>query len=228
MWLRRVAVDVQPATWWPSGLIRAPWSGGGETSIGCGDDGRDGGRASSLVARHYVAAPAWYGWAEYHLTPGAWAVLSYRVAHRLWCGGLPTLALVVSLPARIGSGAEIHPQAFIGARLKLAHGCGIVIGATAEIGDDCILLHGVTLGVRHVGQPEPVGVRVHPRLGNRVRIGAGAALLGAITVGDGAQIGANSVVLDDIPAGATAVGAPARIIDHRRSDASDAVVALRR
>lgn len=129
------------------------------------------------------------------------------------------MALAVSLPARIGSGADIHPQAVIGERFKLVHGFGVVIGATAEIGNDCILLQGVTLGVRYIGQPEPAGVRVHPRLGNGVRVGAGAVLLGSITVGDGVRVGANTVVLEDVPAGATAVGVPARIIE--RPDEND-------
>ena len=197
-WIRRTAADVHPSAWLRVPAQVLPWGGG---------RAHDG--------RGYIGRPAWHSWAEDCLTPAAWAVRSYRFAHWLWIGGLPTLALIVSLPARIGSGADLHPQAVIGVRFKLAHGFGVVIGDTAVIGDDCVLLQGVTLGIRHIGEVEPIGVRVHPRLGNRVRVGAGAVLLGAITVGDGAQIGANTVVLIDVPAGATAVGVPARIIEAR-------------
>ncbi len=195
-WLRAAAADV-PVVARRTMSVR-PWAGRGLSAAG--------------APYRYIAAPAWHAWVEGTLTPSAWAVRSYRVAHWLWTQGLPSAAFVVSLPARIGSGADLHPQALIGVRFKLAHGFGVVVGETAEIGDDCLLLQGVTLGVRHVGEPVPFGVRVHPRLGNRVRVGAGAVLLGPITVGDDVQIGANSVVLTDIPSGATAVGVPARVV----------------
>ncbi len=219
IWVRRVAVVAYPGMWW--GNVLRPSEQGSLTPSGAAyaPDRIDGQPSCRIVVRRYTSNPSWYTWAEGCLTPAAWAVFSYRVAHRLWIVGLPSLALAVSLPARISSGADIHPQAVIGRHFRLAHGFGVVIGATAEIGNDCVLLQGVTLGVRHVGQAEPPGTRVHPRLGNLVRVGAGAVLLGSITVGDGVQIGANAVVLDDIPAGATAVGIPARII--RRVSAAE-------
>jgi serine O-acetyltransferase len=108
------------------------------------------------------------------------------------------------------TGIEIHPGARIGQRLFLDHGMGIVIGETAEIGDDCLIYHGVTLG----GTGKETAKR-HPTLGNRVVVGAGAKILGNITVGDGARIGANSVVLRDVPPGATVVGIPGRIVEAR-------------
>ncbi len=212
VWVRRVAVEAHPGMWWPTNTRRSEWGALTPPDDVSDTAMTDGGTSYDMVSRRYTGTPSWYTWAEGYLTPTAWAILSYRVAHRLWIGGLPSLALAVSLPARISSGADIHPQAVIGRRFKLAHGFGVVIGATAEIGNDCVLLQGVTLGVRHVGQAEPLGIRVHPRLGDLVRVGAGAVLLGCITVGDGVQIGANAVVLDDVPPGATAVGIPARII----------------
>ena len=198
-WLWDAATDAPMAAW--RSISWRPWLGA------------DSPAAARPLA--YVGQPAWYGWAESCLTPAAWAVQSYRASHWLWGHGLPSAALLTCLPARVASGVDLHPQARIGRRFKLAHGFGVVVGDTAEVGDDCILLQGVTLGVRHVDERAPLGVRVHPRLGNRVRVGAGAVLLGPITIGDDVQIGANSVVLDDVPAGATAVGAPARIIPAR-------------
>ena len=112
------------------------------------------------------------------------------------------------------TGIEIHPGATIGRRVFIDHGMGVVIGETAEIGDDCTLYHGVTLG----GTSWNKGKR-HPTLGTGVVIGAGAKILGPILVGDGAKIGSNAVVVRDVPAGATAVGIPARILDRRRRSA---------
>lgn len=149
-----------------------------------------------------------WAWWMHHLTqPSTWAVRIYRMAHRLWEFGLHWLALALTCIARILSGVEIHPQAKIGPRFVIAHGVGVVIGETAEIGADCLLLHGVTLGAK-----DYLEGRMHPKLGDRVRVGAGAVLLGPITVGDDAFIGANAVVLSDVPPGAIAVGVPARIL----------------
>lgn len=212
VWVRGVALAAYPGMRWVATLRSGDRGVLPPTDVTCVLGTNDARSSFQMEEQRCTGNPSWYTWAEGCLTPAAWAVLSYRVAHRLWMVGLPSLALAVSLPARISSGADIHPQAVIGRRFRLAHGFGVVIGATAEIGDDCVLLQGVTLGVRHVGQSEPPGVRVHPRLGNLVRVGAGAVLLGSITVGDGVQIGANAVVLADIPAGATAVGIPARVI----------------
>jgi serine O-acetyltransferase len=116
-------------------------------------------------------------------------------------------ARLVSHASRFLTGIEIHPGAAIGRRVFIDHGMGVVIGETAEIGDDCTLYHGVTLG----GTTWNKGKR-HPSLGRGVVIGAGAKLLGPIAVGDGARIGSNAVVVKDVPAGATAVGIPARVI----------------
>ncbi len=113
--------------------------------------------------------------------------------------------------ARTFTGIEIHPGATIGRRVVIDHGMGVVIGETATVGDDCLIYHGVTLGGKVAQAREECQGRRHPAVGNNVTIGSGATLLGAITVGDGATIGAMSVVLEDVPAGALAVGIPAKI-----------------
>jgi serine O-acetyltransferase len=140
------------------------------------------------------------------LYPGLHALLMHRLAHRLWCAGFKWLGRFVSHTARWLTGIEIHPGATIGRRFFIDHGMGVVIGETAEIGDDCTLYHGVTLG----GTTWNKGKR-HPTLGKGVVVGAGAKILGPITIGDGAKIGSNAVVVKNVPAGATAVGIPARI-----------------
>jgi serine O-acetyltransferase len=140
--------------------------------------------------------------------PGFHALLFHRVAHRLWRMGLRWAGRWVAHWGRWLTGIEIHPGATIGRRLFIDHGMGVVIGETAEIGDDCTLYHGVTLG----GTSWNKGKR-HPTLGNHVVIGAGAKVLGPITVGDHAKIGSNAVVVKDVPARATAVGIPGRIIE---------------
>lgn len=147
--------------------------------------------------------------------PGVHAVLVHRLSHALWSGGLKWPARALSSLARWLTGIEIHPAARIGRRFFIDHGMGVVIGETAEIGDDCTLYHGVTLG----GTSWERGKR-HPTLGNNVIIGAGAKVLGPIRVGDGGRIGSNAVVMKDVPAGATAVGVPAHIANHSR-DAAD-------
>jgi serine O-acetyltransferase len=140
--------------------------------------------------------------------PGVHALLMHRFAHRLWGWGLRWLARFSSNIARFLTGIEIHPGAAIGRRVFIDHGMGVVIGETAEVGDDCTLYHGVTLG----GVSWNKGKR-HPTLGNGVVVGAGAKILGPFVVGDGAKVGSNSVVVKPVPAGATVVGIPARIVE---------------
>ena len=140
--------------------------------------------------------------------PGLHALVWHRtVAHPLWTAGFRWLARWVAHWARWATGIEIHPGATIGRRVFIDHGMGIVIGETAVIGEDCTLYHGVTLG----GTSWNKGKR-HPTLGRGVVIGAGAKVLGPIDVGDEAKIGSNAVVVREVPAGATAVGIPARIV----------------
>ena len=141
------------------------------------------------------------------LYPGVRAVRRHRKAH--WCyeHGLKFLARLISQRSRHRTGIEIHPGAKIGKRLVIDHGMGIVIGETAEIGDDCLIYHGVTLG----GTGKDVGKR-HPTIGNNVLIGTGAKVLGPFKVGDNSRIAANSVVLSEIPPNSTAVGVPARVV----------------
>lgn len=143
----------------------------------------------------------------YFLYSGFKAVRSYRRAHRLLEKGHPFLARWVSQRARHKTGIEIHPGAKIGKGLFIDHGMGVVIGETAEIGDYCTLYQGVTLG----GTGKDKGKR-HPTLGNNVLVGSGAKILGPMTIGDNARIAAGAVVLDAVPANATAVGVPARVV----------------
>ena len=143
--------------------------------------------------------------------PGLHARIFHRMAHSLWHANLKWLARFLSHIGRALTGIEIHPGAAIGRRFFIDHGMGVVIGETAEIGDDVTLYHGVTLG----GTSWKEGKR-HPTLGNGVVVGAGAKILGPITIGDGAKIGSNAVVVKDVPAGATAAGIPARILDEAK------------
>src|SRR5689334_13802548 len=147
--------------------------------------------------------------------PGFHALQLHRFSHTLWRVGLRWLARLSSHFGRFATGIEIHPGATIGRRVFIDHGMGVVIGETAEIGDDCTLYHGVTLG----GVSWNKGKR-HPTLGKGVVVGAGAKILGPFVVGDGAKIGSNSVVVKAVPAGATVVGIPARVVEHDRSDAA--------
>lgn len=144
--------------------------------------------------------------------PGVHAVLFYRSCHVLWNAGLKWPARFISAIARWLTGIEIHPAAKIGRRFFIDHGMGVVIGETAEIGDDCTLYHGVTLG----GTTWQKGKR-HPTLGNDVVVGAGAKVLGPILVAHGARIGSNAVVVKDVPEGATVVGIPGRVVQGKRS-----------
>jgi serine O-acetyltransferase len=139
--------------------------------------------------------------------PGFHALLIHRLAHWLWRMKMRWLARFVSHWSRFLTGIEIHPGAKIGRRVFIDHGMGVVIGETAELGDDCTLYHGVTLG----GTTWNKGKR-HPTLMPGVVIGAGAKVLGPIVIGEGANIGSNAVVVKDVPAGATALGIPARVI----------------
>ena len=140
--------------------------------------------------------------------PGFHALVWHRsVSSKLWRNGFPWLARWSSHWLRWLTGIEIHPGATIGRRVFIDHGMGVVIGETAEIGDDCTLYHGVTLG----GTSWNKGKR-HPTLGRGVVLGAGAKILGPILVGDGAKVGSNAVVVREVPPGATAVGIPARVV----------------
>jgi serine O-acetyltransferase len=141
------------------------------------------------------------------LYPGVHAMFYHRAAHWLYCHNLKFLARVVSQWSRFWTGIEIHPGAKIGKRLVMDHGMGIVIGETAEIGDDCLIYHGVTLG----GTGKDHGKR-HPTIGNNVLISCGAKVLGPFKVGDNARIASNAVVLTEVPEDATAVGIPAQVV----------------
>jgi len=139
--------------------------------------------------------------------PGLHAVWIHRVAHRMWAKpGLRLPARLLSQLNRSLTGIEIHPGAVIGRRFFIDHGMGVVIGETAEVGDDVMLYHGVTLGGRSMQR-----VKRHPTLHDGVTVGAGARILGPITVGAGAQVGANSVVVKDVPAGAVVIGVPGKV-----------------
>ncbi|MFQ6370416.1 serine O-acetyltransferase [Shewanella sp. YIC-542] len=139
--------------------------------------------------------------------PGMHAIWMHRVSHKLWRGKFYFLARCLSTFSRWATGVEIHPGAVIGRRFFIDHGMGVVIGETAEIGDDCTLYHGVTLG----GTTWKAGKR-HPTLGNNVVIGAGAKVLGPIVMHDGARVGSNSVVVKDVPKDTTVVGIPGRAV----------------
>ncbi|MEW6688876.1 MAG: serine O-acetyltransferase [Pseudomonadota bacterium] len=141
--------------------------------------------------------------------PGLHAIQIHRLAHWLWGHGLLWLGRFVSNFGRWVTGIEIHPAVRIGRRVFIDHGMGVVIGETAEVGDDCTIYQGVTLG----GTSLYRGTKRHPTLGKGVVVGAGAKILGGFTVGDGARIGSNAVVVKEVPAGATVVGIPGRILE---------------
>jgi serine O-acetyltransferase len=140
--------------------------------------------------------------------PGLHALWFHRFAHWSWNHGWRWLGRYVSHLGRFLTGIEIHPGARLGRRVFIDHGMGVVVGETAEVGDDCTIYQGVTLGGTSLAR----GAKRHPTLGRGVIVGAGAKVLGGFTVGDGARIGSNAVVVREVPAGATAVGNPARII----------------
>ncbi|MGP9695560.1 serine O-acetyltransferase EpsC [Brachybacterium sp. AOP25-B2-12] len=138
--------------------------------------------------------------------PGLHAIWAHRAAHALWDRDLRLPALLLSQSVRSTTGVEIHPAARIGRRFFIDHGMGVVIGETAEVGDDVMIYHGVTLGGRSMER-----TKRHPTVGDHVVIGAGARVLGPVVLGERSQIGANAVVVADVPREATAVGVPARI-----------------
>ena len=145
--------------------------------------------------------------------PGLQALQSHRLSHWLWRHRCKWLARFLATISRWMTGIEIHPAVKIGRRFFIDHGMGVVIGETAEIGDDCTIYHGVTLG----GTSWQAGKR-HPTLGNNVVVGAGAKVLGPILIGDNARIGSNAVVVKDVAAGDTVVGVPGRVVTIATSD----------
>ena len=147
--------------------------------------------------------------------PGLHALVMHRWAHVCWTNGFRWLGRFISHLGRFLTGIEIHPGATIGRRVFIDHGMGVVVGETAEIGDECTIYQGVTLG----GTSLSKGAKRHPTLGRGVIVGANSQVLGGFTVGDGARVGSNAVVLKPVPPGATAVGNPARII-HAEVDAA--------
>lgn len=149
--------------------------------------------------------------------PGVHALLAYRLAHRLWLADWRFAARLLSFAGRLLSNVDIHPGALIGRRFFIDHGAGVVIGETAVVGDDVTLYHGVTLG----GTSWNKGRR-HPTLADGVVVGAGAKILGPINIGENVRVGANSVVVRDVPAGSTVVGVPGRVVASRAGAPSSA------
>ena len=171
-----------------------------------------------ILERDPAARSAWEVLTCY---PGLHALVLHRVAHGCWQRGWLWLGRFISHLARFVSGIEIHPGAVIGRRVFIDHGMGVVVGETAEIGDDCTIYQGVTLG----GTSLAKGAKRHPTLGRGVIVGANSQVLGGFTVGDNARVGSNAVVLKPVPAGATAVGNPARIIDAQADAEREATAA---
>ncbi|GGC04196.1 serine acetyltransferase [Oxalicibacterium flavum] len=162
------------------------------------------------------------GWEVVTCYPGFHAIVVHRCAHWFWQRGFKWLGRFTSHIGRWLTGIEIHPGAQIGRRVFIDHGFGVVIGETAEVGDDCTIYQGVTLG----GTSLSKGAKRHPTLGKGVIIGAGAQVLGAFTVGEGAKVGSNAVVVKEVPAGATAVGNPARIIAKQNNARDEAAARM--
>ncbi len=153
--------------------------------------------------------PAARSTAEVFLYAGLHAVWAHRLAHWLWTRDFHFTARLVSQLTRFLTGVEIHPGAELGRRVFVDHGMGVVIGETAEIGDDVAMYHGVTLG-----GDDPRPVKRHPTVGDGVTLGARSTLVGDITIGDGATVGAGAVVVEDVPPGATVVGNPAKVVER--------------
>lgn len=174
----------------------------------------------SIFERDPAARNTWEILTAY---PGIHAVALHRISHRLWRWRLQWIARILSHIGRWFTGIEIHPGARIGRRFFIDHGMGVVIGETAEVGDDCTFYHGVTLGGTAWHKEKR-----HPTVGNNVVIGAGAKILGPILVGDGARVGSNSVVVKNVPAGATVVGIPARVINQPGDEKSQRREAMAR
>jgi serine O-acetyltransferase len=160
---------------------------------------------ASIIERDPAARTEWEVLTCY---PGLHAIIMHRWAHGCWTSGLKWLGRFISHIARGLTGIEIHPGAKIGRRVFIDHGFGVVIGETAEVGDDCTIYQGVTLGGTSLNK----GTKRHPTLERGAIIGAGAKVLGGFTVGEGAKVGSNAVVVKEVPAGATAVGNPAHIV----------------
>lgn len=161
--------------------------------------------------------PAARGRLEVALTyPGVHALWAHRLSNRFWVNGFKMIARLIQEFARLITGVDIHPAATIGRRLFIDHATGVVIGETAVVGEDCLIFHGVTLG----GQSMNRGKR-HPTLGNEVMVGAGAKVLGAINIGEGAKIGANAVVVKDVPPGRIALGVPAKLRNPKKPVSHD-------
>ena len=156
--------------------------------------------------------------------PGLHAIWMHRMAHACWQMGLKWLGRFISHLSRWLTGIEIHPGAKIGDRVFFDHAMGVVVGETAEIGDGCTIYQGVTLG----GTSLYKGTKRHPTLGRDVVVSAGAKVLGGFVVGDGAKIGSNAVVIKPVPAGATAVGIPARIIPAKEGESADVTAGTRK
>jgi serine O-acetyltransferase len=164
------------------------------------------------IATIFQKDPAARNLLEVFTYAGLWAVLYHRLAHRLWIHNLKTAARWVSQWSRFMTGVEIHPGATIGRRFFIDHGMGVVIGETAIIGDDVLMYHNVTLGGTSLSK-----TKRHPTIENGVLIGMGAKILGDITIGAQARIGANAVVIRDVPPDSTAVGIPARIVGQEKN-----------
>lgn len=148
--------------------------------------------------------------------PGVHALWAHRIAHALWKSGARFPARFLSALTRSTTGVDIHPAAQIGRRVFIDHATGVVIGETTEVGHDVVIFHGVTLG----GVAMVPGKR-HPTVGNHVMVGAGAKVLGPITLGDGVKVGANAVVTKDVPCGSVAIGVPARLLPKSHKDTKD-------
>jgi serine O-acetyltransferase len=153
--------------------------------------------------------------------PGLHALVAHRFARRAWVRGFKWLGRFISHLGRFFTGIEIHPGAVVGRRVFIDHGMGVVVGETAQIGDDCTIYQGVTLG----GTSLTRGAKRHPTLGRGVIVGANSQVLGGFTVGDDARVGSSAVVLKAVPPGATAVGNPARILDQQTDAAREQVAA---
>ncbi|MCY7318381.1 MAG: serine O-acetyltransferase [Ramlibacter sp.] len=167
-----------------------------------------------ILERDPAARSAWEVLTCY---PGLHALVLHRLAHGCWIRGFKWLGRFISHLARWFTGIEIHPGAKIGQQVFFDHAMGVVVGETAEIGDGCTIYQGVTLG----GTSLYKGTKRHPTLGRNVVVSAGAKVLGGFVVGDGAKIGSNAVVIKPVPAGATAVGIPARIIPSKSGESAD-------
>ncbi|MYM24992.1 serine O-acetyltransferase [Duganella sp. FT135W] len=167
---------------------------------------------NSIIERDPAARNTWEVLTCY---PGLQAIVMHRWASWCWWRKMKWLGRFISYLARIITGIEIHPGATIGRRVFIDHGFGVVIGETAEVGDDCTIYQGVTLG----GTSLHTGAKRHPTLGRGVIVGAGAKVLGGFTVGEYAKVGSNAVLLKPVPAGATAVGNPAHIVQKEANAA---------